>query len=161
MKQENGSQVVQLTEKTDLRNVTGSNKRNELRESKKTPVKKRNTKSPSKTIDIQEICSTNQKKGNNNVEGSRNKALENENVKLRNKIKVLEQGKSFKMYEDLEEELKQVKEALKERNEELEELQIKFDKKNRENIENKSKCEALKFDNELFQNKLNVIDSFI
>jgi hypothetical protein len=162
MKQENGSQVYQLLEKTELRNVVGYTKRNEFSESKKTPVKIRNTKTPSKTIDLEDISlNNNKKKGNINQEGNRIKALEDENVKLRNKVKVLEQAKSLTMAEDLEEEVKHLKEVLYEKNEELEQLQTKYEKKNRENIENKSKSDALQFDNELLQNKINVMDNFI
>jgi hypothetical protein len=162
MKQENGSQVSQLLEKTELRNIVGLTKRNELNESKKTPVKKRSTKTPVKTIDEEDIGLNNyKKKGNNNQEGNRIKALEDENVKLRNKVKVLEQPKSLSLAEDLEEEVKHLKEVVYEKNEELEQLQMKYDKKNRENIENKSKSEALQFDNELLQNKINVLDTFI
>ena len=34
-----------------------------------------------------------------------------------------------------------------------------YDKKNRENIENKSKTDSLQFDNEMLENRLNVINN--
>ena len=158
MKQENCSQVIQLIENTRISNALGYSKRNDLRESGKTPVKKPNTRTPAKINDVEDNnLSSFKKKTNTNLEGNRIHVLEEENVKLKNKIRVLEQSKSLSITEDLQDEVHHLKDIINEKNDELEQLQMKFDKKNRENIENKSKYEALQFDNELLQNKITVI----
>jgi hypothetical protein len=163
MKQDNGSQIYNLIEKTDIRNVGVSFVKekgyNDLLNSKKGGFSNFNqkAKSPLRNNDKEEEVYNNKRLNSSSNDNVKNKMLEEENQKLKNRIKAMEQAKSLAFNNDKKEEISDLKELLDKKEEEIEQLQSKYDKKNRENIENKSKSENFQFDNELLQGKIQVI----
>lgn len=162
--------MYQLLDSTNIQTVTGGVKRdknkNELINSRHSPYKYQNHKITGKSViksnDYEEESNSkrlNTNYSNDNVKESiKLKQLQEENQKLKIRIKAMEQAsKSLAFNDDIQEENRQLKEEIEKKEEELQQLQAKYDKKNRENIENKSKAENLQFDVELLQSKISVI----
>jgi len=77
----------------------------------------------------------NKRNTGDNIDSNKFKTLEEENTKLKNKIKALEQTKQLAITEEKQEklmfEIGELKEKLKELTEQNENLQSRYDKKNR------------------------------